>query len=71
MLPVESTVSRVENQTIGSDRPSMQLVAGKTNCADGVALGLGVLPLPSALGDLGEGSMRKQRRQERRETEPP
>ena len=71
MLPTKSTISCVENQTIGSDGPSMQLIAGKTNCTDRVALWLGVLPLPPSLGNLCVGAEREHRSQQGRETKPP
>src|SRR3977135_1484783 len=54
VLPLKAAVAGVQNYPVGADRPSVTLVVGKTNSANGVALRAWVLPFPSAVACLRE-----------------
>jgi hypothetical protein len=71
MFPAKAAVRGVENQTVCTDRPAVKFVRGKTDGADGVALGLRILPLPAALRNLRPRRTQKTRREDRHETERP
>lgn len=53
-FPLKAAVRGVKDHTVGAHRPTVELVTGETNRADGVALRARVLPLPAAVGCLGE-----------------
>src|SRR5258708_27200033 len=51
-LPLKAAVAGVKNYSGGAHGPTVSLVSGETNRADGVSLRSRVLPLPSAVGGL-------------------
>ena len=71
MFPAKAAVRGVENQSVGTDRPPVKFVRGETNGADGIALGLRILPLPATLRNLAARSRKQRRHDERHETERP
>src|SRR6266481_2668018 len=54
-LPLKAAIAGVQNYSVGADRPTVALVGGKTDCADGVALWSRVLPFPPAVDCLSKG----------------
>src|ERR1700682_5588888 len=51
-LPLKATVAGIQNHSVGSHGPTMTLVGGETNRANGVPLRSRVLPFPSAIDCL-------------------
>src|SRR5258708_39033180 len=57
-LPLKAAVAGVQNYSVGAHGPTVSLISGETDRADGVSLRSGVLPLPSAVGGLREDGCR-------------
>src|SRR6267154_1895497 len=68
-LPLKATVRGVKNHAVRAYCPAMELVIGKTNRADRVALRQRVLPFPTTIGGLCERGRDKRRDDQNQEIE--